>query len=924
MSPHVAHVVVVTVMTILVALFAWIYRRDRQQRMRLWLTGWIAILVHFAASLLVTFSVISGQLGDWVAVTTLLVAATSFLLSVSRPGATRRGRLVFIALVAIPAVVYWTGLVLGVNRPWAYTSALVLAVGVGVVLATRDHPKRLASYGPCLAWVVPGLWVASKTTTHPEYGIDFFLFELFAITGILYRRYFRRWTPGVVFATAAFVAWGAVFPVGEVAAALNFNIPNDSVLWDLPKYCVAFGMILTLFENQAEIASRVAGQYRDLFEGNLAGVYLAKPEGELVDCNRAFVQMYGFDSKQEAVAQLTILPYGDPARRKEFREKLKSEGKVLDYEYQQHKKDGTPFWILERAMMVAGPLGESLIEGTAIDITERKLAEEKLQVEIAERKRAEEAADAANRAKSEFLANMSHEIRTPMNGVLGMTDLLLDTALDTEQRDYAGMAKASAESLLTIINDILDFSKIEAGRLELESIDFSLRGTVEPTVKTLALRAHEKGLELNCVFDPDVPDALVGDSSRVRQVLINLLGNSVKFTEKGEVNLRVQAEPTIPGFTCLHFSVRDTGIGIAPEKQANIFEAFIQVDGSTTRRFGGTGLGLSISRQLVQMMGGRIWVESAPGQGSTFHFTANFGAGGLTDARQPLEKVQLKDMPVLVVDDNLTNLHILGGLLSGWGMRPTLAADGTQALEILTRALQADQPFSLVLTDANMPAMNGFQLAEEIRQNPALSSATIMMLTSAGQRGDAARCRQLGLAGYLTKPLGQAELLDAILRATVSTPAGKTRALVTRPSKQEGVRHLHILLAEDNSVNQKLASRLLEKQGHNVVTVANGREALEQIEKRTFDLVLMDVQMPVMSGLEATAAIRSRERSTKAHLPIIAMTAHAIQGDRDRCLAVGMDDYVSKPIDVKQLFSVVQNVLTGTGALSEDLALVPR
>jgi len=924
MSPHVAHVVVVGVMTILVALFAWMYLRDRQQRMRLWLIGWIAILVHFAASLLATFSLISGCLGDWVAVTTLVISGTSFLLSVSRPGATFRGRVAFISLVSIPAVVYWTGLVFNVNRPWAYAATLVLAVSAGVLLATRDHPKQLGSYGPCLAWVIPGLWVASRTATHPEYGIDLFLFELFAITGVLYWRHFRRWTPGVTFAAFSFVAWGAVFPVGEVMAALNFHIPNDSILWDLPKYCVAFGMVLTLFENQAEIASRVAGQYQDLFEGNLAGVYIAKPEGELVNCNRTFLQMYGFDSKTEAIAQLTIAPCGDPARRSAFREKLKSEGKVLDYEYQQHKKDGTPFWVLERAMMVAGPSGESLIEGTAIDITERKLAEEKLQVEIAERKYAEEAAEAANRAKSEFLANMSHEIRTPMNGVLGMTDLLLDTALDTEQRDYAAMAKASAESLLTIINDILDFSKIEAGKLELESIDFRLRATVEPTIKTLALRAHEKGLELNCIFDPDVPDAAVGDSSRVRQVLLNLLGNAVKFTEKGEVNLRVQAEPSIPGFTCLHFSVRDTGIGIPPEKQAGIFDAFTQVDGSTTRRFGGTGLGLSISRQLVQMMGGRIWVESAPGQGSTFHFTANFGTGEATESRPPLEKMQLKDLPVLVVDDNMTNLRLLGGLLSGWGMKPTLAADGAQALETLTHALEVNEPFALVLTDANMPGMDGFQLAEEIRKNPGLSNATIMMLTSAGQRGDAARCRQLGLAGYLTKPIGQAELLETLLRITVSIPTSKTRALVTRPPKPEQARCLHILLAEDNSVNQRLASRLLEKQGHHVVTAGNGREALEEIERQTFDLVLMDLQMPVMGGLEATAAIRSRERSTGDHLPIIAMTAHAMQGDRDRCLAAGMDDYVSKPIDVKQLFTVVQNVMTGAAAPAEDPVLVRR
>ena len=921
MSPQVAHVVVVTVMTLLVSLFAWMYARDRQQRMRLWLIGWIAILVHFGASLLATFSLISGRLGDWVAVTTLVASATSFLLSVSRPGATRRGRMAFVALVSIPAVVYWTGLVFGVSRPWAYAGILLVAVGAGVVLATRDHPRTLAYYGPCLAWVVPGLWVASRTAAHPEYGIDFFLFELFAITGVFYWRYFRRWTPGVTFAAFAFVAWGAVFPVGELTAALNLHIPNDSVLWDLPKYCVAFGMILTLFENQAEIASRVARQYQDLFEGNLAGVYLARPEGGLVDCNRTFLEMYGFVSKAEAIAQLTLPAFGEPARWKAFQEKLKSEGKVLDYEYQQHRKDGAPFWVLERAVMVAGPSGASLIEGAAIDITERKLAEEKLQVEIVERKRAEEAAEAANRAKSEFLANMSHEIRTPMNGVLGMTDLLLDTALDAEQRDYAAMAKASAESLLTIINDILDFSKIEAGKLELESIDFSLRGTVEPTIKTLALRAHEKGLELNCVFDPDVPDALVGDLSRVRQVLVNLLGNAVKFTEKGEVNLRVQREPSIPGFTRLHFSVHDTGIGIPLEKQAHIFEAFIQVDGSTTRRFGGTGLGLSISRQLVQMMGGRIWVESVPGEGSTFHFTANFGTGEAAETRQPLEKAQLKNLPVLVVDDNLTNLRILGGLLSGWGMKPTLAADGAQALRALTRA---DQPFALVLTDANMPVMDGFQLAQEIRKNPEFSGATIMMLTSAGQRGDAARCQQLGLAGYLTKPIAQAELLEAILRATAALPVRQSSRLTLSPSEHTKTRRLNILLAEDNSVNQKLASRLLEKHGHHVVTVGNGREALEQLERRDFDLVLMDVQMPVMDGLEATASIRQQEKTRGGHLPIIAMTAHAMQGDRDRCLAAGIDDYVSKPVDTKQLFTAMQNVLTGCGAASGDPVPVSR
>ena len=527
--------------------------------------------------------------------------------------------------------------------------------------------------------------------------------------------------------------------------------------------------------------------------------------------------------------------------------------------------------------------------------------------QLEEAARLRQAAEDGNRAKSEFLANMSHEIRTPMNGVLGMVDLLLDAGLNAEQLDYASMVKSSAESLLTVINDILDFSKIEAGKLELESVEFKLRASVAATAKALALRAHQKGLELTCDIRPDVPEVVVADPTRLRQIIVNLLGNAVKFTQRGEVGLKIAVESRTPEQVRLHFVVQDTGIGIAPEKQKLIFEAFSQADGSTARKFGGTGLGLTISKRLVELMGGRIWVESVEGKGSAFHFTANAGVGKMTEPHRATGPVALTGLNALVVDDNATNRRILQEMLTNWGMKPALAENGTAALECVK---VAEDPFALILTDVNMPDMDGFTLLGRLRQgHNSASQAKVIMLTSAGQRGDGARCRELGVAAYLTKPVGELELFDCVVRVLGTSRYGTgSAALITHHTLREGKRKLRVLLAEDNAVNQKLAARVLEKHGHRVTVTSNGREALAalDLDREGFDVLLTDVQMPEMDGFEATAAIRAQEKSTGRHLPIIAMTAHAMQGDEQRCLAAGMDGYIAKPIKAQELIEVLE------------------
>jgi two-component system, sensor histidine kinase and response regulator len=675
------------------------------------------------------------------------------------------------------------------------------------------------------------------------------------------------------------------------------------------------GIIRQQLASEAALGER----YRELFSNANDIIFIHDLDGNFKSLNRAAQLAFAMDEKVALQTNFSqLLHPAELTRHQQLVQKLAAGKAVSSLELKVQPLDGPEIVIEINASIVYEGGKPVWVQGIARNVTERRLAQEEL-------KRAKEEAEAANLTKSEFLANMSHEIRTPMNGIIGMTELALETSLDREQRDYLQLVKSSADSLLTVINDILDFSKIEAGKLTLDPIEFDLRSGVGEVMKTLAVRAHQKGLELAVLVGPSVPDGVVGDVTRLRQILVNLVGNAIKFTESGEVAIQIDlVEERLTARECvLQFSVRDTGIGIPPAKQKVIFEAFAQADGSMTRNFGGTGLGLAITSQLVDMMGGRIWVESEPGKGSCFNFTVRMGVAQEKAARtKGPSNVSLAGLRVLIVDDNATNRRVLQEMLKQWGMTTATVSSGREALEAFQEESQTGGGFDLIVLDAQMPEMDGFQVAEQIRSRGFGTDVTIMMLTSVGQSGDSQRCRRLGVQAYLIKPVQGTELRASIQNVLASerseSPkqaleviAAESPAAPVAGGLDSSETKLRILAAEDNAVNQAVVQKMMQKRGHSVRVVENGKEAVEAFQEERFDVVLMDVQMPEMDGFQATAAIRELERSEgpdRRPIPIIAMTAHAMKGDQERCLHAGMDAYVSKPLQISELLEIIRSL----------------